>query len=125
MGRHTYEVGSTLGITNPYPHLQQFVISSTLAESPDANVQLVTRDPVALVRSLKQQSGLDIWLCGGARLAGSLYDEIDELVLKVNPIVLGAGIPLFRDTVRVTRLELTDHQTFTGGVAVHRYRVAR
>jgi dihydrofolate reductase len=125
MGRHTYEVGSALGITNPYPHLQQLVVSSTLAESPDANVQLVAHDPVAVVRSLKQQSGLGIWLCGGARLAGNLYDEIDEIVLKVNPIVLGAGIPLFRDAIGVTRLELTDHQTFTGGVAIHRYRVAR
>jgi dihydrofolate reductase len=35
-------------------------------------------------------------LCGGARLAGALYDEIDELVLKVNPVVLGTGTPLFR-----------------------------
>lgn len=125
MGRHTYEVGSTLGITNPYPHLQQFLISSTLAKCPDADVQLVRRDPVALVRSLKQEPGLGIWLCGGARLAGALYDEIDELVLKVNPVVLGTGIPLFRDARGVTRLELTDHQTFAGGVAVHRYHVGR
>jgi dihydrofolate reductase len=123
MGRHTYEVGSSLGITSPYPHLQQFLVSSTLAESPDVEVQLVRRDPVALVRRLKQESGLDIWLCGGARLAGTLYEEIDELVLKVNPVVLGTGIPLFRDARGVTRLELIDHRTFAGGVAVHRYRV--
>jgi dihydrofolate reductase len=125
MGRHTYEVGSTLGITNPYPHLQQFVISSKLAESPDADVQLVRRDPVTLVRNLKQEPGLGIWLCGGAGLAGTLYGEIDELVLKVNPVVLGTGIPLFRGARGVRRLELTDHQTFVGGVVVHRYRVSR
>ena len=34
MGRHTYEVGSTLGFTNPYPHLQQFLVSSTFGGEP-------------------------------------------------------------------------------------------
>lgn len=125
MGRHTYEVGSTVGITSPYPHLQQFVISSTMAESPDPGVQLVKRDPVALVRTLKQEPGLGIWLCGGASLSGALYDEIDELVLKVNPVVLGTGMPLFRGARGPTRLELTNHQTFGGGVAIHHYRVGR
>lgn len=125
MGRHTYEVGSALGITSPYPHLQQFVISSTMEESPDPSVLLVRRDPVALVRALKQEPGLGIWLCGGARLAGALYNEIDDLVLKVNPIVLGIGTPLFRGARDPTRLELAGCQTFAGGVAVHHYRVCR
>jgi dihydrofolate reductase len=125
MGRHTYEVGSALGITNPYPHLQQFIISSTMVESPDPGVQLFKHDPVDLVRTLKHEPGLGIWLCGGARLAGALYDEIDELVLKVNPVVLGTGTPLFRGARGPTRLELTNHQTFAGGVAVHHYRVDR
>lgn len=125
MGRHTYEVGALVGFTNPYPHLQQYVISSTMTASPDAAVQLVTGDPVALVRSLKQEAGLDLWLCGGARLAGALYHEIDEIILKVNPVVLGAGMPLFQGASSPTALELTDHKTFAGGVAIHRYRVLR
>jgi dihydrofolate reductase len=125
MGRHTYGVGLSMGLTNPYPHLQQFLVSSTLTESPDAAVQLVRRDPVALVRRLKQEPGLGIWLCGGAQLAGALYDEIDELVLKVNPVVIGTGIPLFRGTRDPRPLDLEAHQTFAGGVAIHRYRVRR
>ena len=125
MGRHTYEVGTAIGVTSPYPHLQQFVISSTMEQSPHPDVQLVKGDPVALVRRLKQEPGLGIWLCGGASLAGALYDEIDELVLKVNPVVIGTGIPLFRGARGPMRLELTDHRTFAGGVAVHCYRVSR
>jgi hypothetical protein len=41
------------------------------------------------------------------------------------PVLLGTGIPLFRGAQGVTYLELADHQTFGGGVAVHRYRVGR
>ena len=56
---------------------------------------ITSEDPVTVVRRLKaEQSGLDIWLCGGGALAATLIDEIDELRLKVNPLVLGDGIPL-------------------------------
>jgi len=123
MGRHTYEVGSHAGFTNPYPQLRQYVVSTTLPESPEAAVRLVKDDPVALVRSLKQEEGRAIWLCGGARLAGALYREIDELILKVNPVVLGTGMPLFEGASSPLALELLDHQTFGGGVAIHHYRV--
>ncbi len=124
MGRNTYEVGAAIGVTNPYPHLRQYVISRTLAGSPDPAVRLMSEDPVELVRELKREGGLDIWLCGGARLAGALYEEIDELILKVNPVMLGAGKPLFEQASGVRGLELTGHETFSGGVAIHRYRVA-
>lgn len=123
MGRSTYEVGVSLGITNPYPKMRQYVVSSTMAGSPDPAVDLVTHDPVELVRSLKREAGRGIWLCGGAVLAGALYSEIDELVLKVNPVLLGTGIPIFRGMRGPIGLDLMDHKTFAGGVAIHRYRV--
>jgi hypothetical protein len=53
----------------------------------------------ATVRELKQEQGKDIWMAGGARLAAALVNELDELILKVNPIVLGSGIPLFAEPV--------------------------
>jgi dihydrofolate reductase len=125
MGRNTYEVGSAIGVSSPYAHLRQYVVSRTMTASPSPDVQLVSTDPVDLVRELKRESGLDIWLCGGARLAGALYDEIDELIVKLNPVVLGAGIGLFARVQGPTRLELTDHRTFAGGVAIHRYVVVK
>jgi dihydrofolate reductase len=125
MGRITYEVGRAFGITSPYPHLQQYVVSKSMTASPNPQVQLVSTDPADLVRKLKHEGGLDIWLCGGASLAGALYREIDELILKVNPVVLGTGISLFSGVRGPTSLELVDHKTFAGGVTIHHYRVAK
>jgi dihydrofolate reductase len=74
------------------------VVSSTLqVEDPDVDV---VADPVALVRMMKQREGLGIWLAGGGTLAAALRDEIDELVIKRNPIVTGSGIALFQGTFR-------------------------
>ena len=40
MGRSTYEVGLPAGATNPYPHLRQLVVSTTLRQRPDPGVEL-------------------------------------------------------------------------------------
>lgn len=125
MGRNTYEVGLAVGVTSPYAHLRQYVVSRSMTASPDPMIKLVRTDPVECVRELKRESGLDIWLCGGAHLAGALYDEIDELILKINPVVLGNGIPLFEGARGPTKLKLTDHKTFAGGVVIHRYNVVK
>ncbi|MDQ2691638.1 MAG: dihydrofolate reductase family protein, partial [Chloroflexota bacterium] len=95
LGRATYEVGLREGVTSPYPHLQQYLFSRSLTESPSAEVELVSEDALPVVEELKRKPGKDIWLCGGAQLAAHLFSQIDELVLKVNPILLGEGIPLF------------------------------
>src|SRR5262245_31481159 len=46
MGRRTYEVGLGVGVTDPYPHLKQYLFSRTLAASPSPNVELVPADAV-------------------------------------------------------------------------------
>ncbi|OLT13677.1 deaminase [Actinomadura sp. CNU-125] len=94
-GRHTYEIGIKAGIANAYPHLRHLVFSRTLSESPDPAVQIVSGDPVTAVQELKEQGGKDIWLLGGGTLAGALYREIDQLVIKLAPLTIAAGIPLF------------------------------
>jgi dihydrofolate reductase len=124
MGRATYEVGLRLGITSPYPHLAQYLFSRTVTDSPDAEVTLVHDDPPARVRRLKQEPGKDIWLCGGAQLAAALFDEIDELILKINPVVIGTGIPLIAGSQEAV-LTLVDTHTYANGFMMVRYRVRR
>ena len=66
-----------------------------MTESPDPAVELHRGSPMDLVRRLKAEDGKDIWLCGGAKLSAAVFSEIDELILKINPILIGTGIPLF------------------------------
>ncbi|GAA2837473.1 dihydrofolate reductase family protein [Kribbella solani] len=123
MGRRTWELGVELGTTNAYPRLRNLVFSRTLGASPDPTVELVGTDPVERVRELKREPGLGIWLCGGGALAESLWPEIDRLVIKVNPVVIGAGVKLFEsEQTDVRTLELTDHQIYGSGIAVLTYR---
>ena len=125
MGRRTYEVGSLLGLTNPYPQMRQVVISQRLAESPDPAVEVVNADAVDAVRRLKQGDGLGIWLCGGAQLAATLFSEIDEMMVKVNPVVLGAGIPLFGHGVGPARLDMVGTKVFDNGFMLNHYRMKK
>ncbi len=124
-GRRSYQVGLDAGVTNAYPHLRHVVFSRTL-ESPDPTVEVTAADPVETVRQLKAAPGGGLWLVGGAELAGALYEEIDELILKINPVALGSGIPLFGSTGRhsLRRFALTGSQILPGGVAFLTYRRA-
>jgi dihydrofolate reductase len=93
MGANTHAMGLP-EMPSPYRHLEQIVFSHRPLE-PAENLRVTSEDPVAVVQELKQQDGGDIWLCGGAQLASQLRGEIDRLVLKRQPLLFGAGIPLF------------------------------
>ena len=124
MGRKTYEFGLRLGVTDPYPWLEQYVFSRTMEKSPDLNVEIVSRNVAGFVRNLKEETGKDIYLCGGADLAATLLAEglIDEIVLKVNPVLFGSGIPLFSGAIEQTALMLVGVKSYDNGVLLLRYR---
>lgn len=118
MGRGTYEPALAIGVTSPYAHLRQYVVSSTLAVD-DPAVTVVPSDPAALVRTLKaEESEKDIWLCGGGALAGALIDEIDRIVVKTYPVVAGAGIPMLAGAFEPHRFVPVRHRSFAGGEQV-------
>lgn len=127
MGRRTYEFGFQFGVTNPYPWMKQYVFSRTMEKSPDSNVELVSENVIDLVTSLKKEDGRDIYLCGGGELATALLGQglIDEIVLKVNPVLFGAGVSLFSETIRQTSLELVSSKIYNNGVLLLQYRVKK
>jgi dihydrofolate reductase len=122
MGLGAYRPGLDAGITSPYAHLRQYVVSSTLAPDIDPAVTVVPGDPLGLVRALKREEGTgpDIWLCGGGRLAGALLPEIDELVIKNYPVVAGAGIPAFDGAFDPTVFDVAERTAFPNGVTLTR-----
>ncbi len=115
MGRATYRVPGAG--PSPYPHLRQYVVSTTVTDTPP-DVEVIADGVLDKVRELKAEDGLGIWLCGGGKLAAALLPEIDELVLKVNPIVFGTGIPLFDGEFPVERFTTGTPRVFTSGVVV-------
>ncbi|AYF77231.1 dihydrofolate reductase [Nocardia yunnanensis] len=117
MGRGTYEPALAQGV-DPYPHLKQYVFSTTLAPADHPRVEVVNSDPVALVRELKRQEGMDIWLCGGGKLAGSLLGEIDRLIVKSYPVIAGGGVPAFAGNFQPTRFTVTERRQFDTGAQV-------
>lgn len=120
MGWNTLTPALDVGIASPYPHLRQFVASRRPREIDPAIT--LTDDPLATVRALKQEGGLDIWLCGGGKLAGALLPEIDRLILKRNPLAFGSGIPLFGGAAYEPRsFTLVGTRPFRSGVVIEEY----
>lgn len=121
-GRASYDLALKEGITSPYAHLREYVASRTLGESPDPNVEIIADDLVGRVRALKAEDGAyDIYLCGGAELAGELVDEIDELVIKTYPIVQGSGMPMFASGFSIAHFALESVRSFGNGALVRTY----
>lgn len=117
-GRGSYEVGLAAGVTDAYPHLRHLVFSTTMGQSPDPAVELVTADPLQRVRALKAEDGLDVWLVGGGKLAHALLPEIDRLILKQNPAVIGTGIPMFDGPFQPRLFRPTDLLQLDSGVRI-------
>ncbi|MGW7566621.1 dihydrofolate reductase family protein [Streptomyces tendae] len=125
-GRASYDLALKEGVTSPYAHLREYVASRTLTESPDPNVEIISTDLVGRVRELKaEDSAFDIYLCGGAAVAGELVDEVDELVIKSYPVVLGTGMPMFASGFAVSEFVTDAVRTFGNGVVVRTYHRKR
>jgi dihydrofolate reductase len=127
MGRKTWEVaigaGSGGGGTGT-GGITTYVFSRTL-EHVGHGAHLVRDDAGEFVRQLKEQPGKGICVMGGGELAQSLLAAgvIDEVGMNVHPVLLGSGVPLFRDAGRRIALELTASRVIDGGCVLSTYRV--
>ncbi|MHA7304091.1 dihydrofolate reductase family protein [Arthrobacter sp. TMN-49] len=122
LGRRSHAPALEAGLTDgAYPHLRQIVVThQDLPKSP--HVEIMGGDIAARVTELKDEPGLDIWLCGGGELATQLVDLIDEIQLKINPVLLVSGIPLFSDGTRPRDLQASGIEPLPGGVNLATYR---
>jgi dihydrofolate reductase len=76
------------------------------------------------IATIKAESGPDVIVWGGGRLAGALAaaDLIDEYRLLVQPLVLGRGQGLFDQLPDSRHLELVEATPFPSGILVQVYR---
>jgi dihydrofolate reductase len=130
MGRNTYEWGYQFGIkpgepSPTYGHMMQYVFSQTMELYDHPQLQVIRENPAAFVSRLKEQDGGAIYLCGGGKLAGTLFEHrlVDGLILKVNPVVFGQGIPAFGALDRTIPLLLRDVRVYANGVQFVSYDV--
>jgi dihydrofolate reductase len=112
---------------NPWHPLAQLIadhrkIAFSHSETTAAgrNLEVENGDLAAVVQSLKNQPGKDILVYGGANFVSSLVslNLIDEYYLVVNPIAIGAGLPIFKEK---KVLELESSIAFKHGKVVNKY----
>ena len=67
------------------------------------------------IQRLRQQAEKDLILLGSARLTSLFirFGLINEYRIMVNPVILGNGVPLFKETPQ--QLRLLQARTFTSG----------
>lgn len=103
-----------------YLQTPRIVFSDTLHSVAEGARLVRSSDAVPEVTRLKQDTDGPLSL-GGAELAASLMDLIDEFRLFVMPVVLGGGKPFFAARVTPLRLRLSESRSFASGAVYLRY----
>jgi len=128
MGRKTYELALAMQDEIPpgFPKMKEYVFSNTIS-NVKAGVILVRGDIKTEVEKIKNENGRDIWLFGGADLISALMnlELVDEVILAIHPVVLGAGKPLFKEIRERTWLTLTDHKIYPNGLVFLTYMIKK
>jgi dihydrofolate reductase len=100
------------------------VFTKTLDKSPWANTVLAKGDLVEEVNRLKNQTGKDILVYGGADFVSSLIKEnlIDEYNFFIVPTAIGRGMTLFGKLEDQTlNLKLNRSQSYNCGIVFNTY----
>ncbi len=105
--------------------LPKYVVSSTLEDPDWSNSTVLKGDAVDEVSKLKQGLDGEIVVAGSFQLLRTLieHDLVDELRLKIFPVVLGAGERLFGETSDKKHMRLVDSQTLGEGIAYLTYEL--
>ena len=97
--------------------IPKVVFSKTVTESRWINTAVANGDLVEEVEKLKNSSGKDIIVYGGATFVSSLIKNrlIDEFHLIVNPVAIGKGMTIFGDLDEKLKLKLIKAESFASG----------
>jgi dihydrofolate reductase len=133
LGRRTWEIWEPYWPhhdDNPFGHvinvLPKHVPSTTLNDPTWQNTHVITGDVEAAVRELKATPGRELQVHGSGELLRWLLerDLVDELNLRIYPVILGDGLRLFPERGQSHNLELVESRSIPKGVMLQTYRPA-
>jgi dihydrofolate reductase len=106
-----------------YNSVAKVVVSRTMKGAKPTNTRIVGEGVTAEIIKLKQAAGKDIVMFGSPTVAHALMAEnlIDDYWLFINPVLLGRGIPLFKDIKARAALGLGASHVFSSGVVCLHY----
>jgi dihydrofolate reductase len=137
MGSTTYEwilrhqAGAEAGAAHPaWPYEQPtWVFSSrSLPRVPGADIRFASGDVRPVHREMVAAAGgKNVWIVGGGELAGQFHDHglLEELIVQITPVTLGAGAPLLPRAITKPPLRLVSVATYGDAFAELRYEVPR
>ena len=133
-GATTYEfVVDHMADDSEWPYMGKpcWVLSSRDLPMPsgeDADVRIVNASVRELYDEMTAAAGeRNLWVIGGGNVASQFADEglLDEVLVTVVPVVLGAGKPLFDRRLPGGPMQLTGTSTFATGMVELRYEIRR
>jgi dihydrofolate reductase len=108
---------------NWYNQVEKLVISKTLEGQKKDKTTVISHDIAKQVSELKNKPGKEIIMFGSPGATQTLMQDklVDEFWLFVNPILLGEGIPLFKNIKDKVALKLLKSTGFknSGVVCLH------
>ena len=134
LGRKTWEIwerywphhdsGDT--VSHGINVLPKYVPSTTLKDPTWQNTHVISGNVEAAIRELKAKRGRELQLHGSGELLRWLLerDLVDELNLRVYPVIVGDGLRLFPEKGQTHTLELVDTRATGSGVMFQTYRPA-
>jgi len=110
-----------------YKTARKVVLSKTLTDKHEANTKIIRSHLSDEITRLKQSAGSEVLIFGSPSATHALMAEnlIDEYWIFLNPVLLGQGIPLFKNVQDRTQLKLVKSKIFTSGVVCLHYEVKR
>jgi dihydrofolate reductase len=106
-----------------YKHVRKVVLSKTMIAENLVNTRVISNNLVDEINKLKQSTEKEILIFGSPTAAHSLMaaNLIDDYWFNVNPVLLGNGIPVFKDIKTKTSLSLITSKVFSSGVICLHY----
>lgn len=128
MLRHVVKLDRSGG--QPWPYEQPTWVFSSRAHAPvpGANILFVRGDVRPVHEAMRAAAGdKNLWLVGGGDLVGQFHDAglLDELIVQVASVTLGAGRPLLPRQITSPPLRLLGARALGSGLAELRYQVPR